>query len=223
MSALSRYSPLTGAAAIGLAVAGLATDQAPTSAWSDDRTTAWYAAQGNAEWLLSAALIGLAAPFLLLFTATVVVRLAEHGAGRAARVVVQGAGTAWAVVLLVGAGLYAAVPAGRTFTSAPAPDPSVSRYLLGASYGTLVMFSALAAATFALAVSIVGLRTRALPRWLAVAGLPASVLMLANALLPMAVITLWTVVTSVTLTLSRRRQGVPAPRTPQPVVPAPAR
>jgi hypothetical protein len=222
MSALTRCAPLSGAVAIGLVVAGLATDQAPTSAWPDDRITAWYAAHGNGEWLLSAALIGLAAPFLLLFTASVVVRLARAGAGRGTRSVVQGAGTMWAVVLLVGAGLYAAVPAGRAFTAAPAPDPAVSRYLLGASYGTLVMFSALAAATFAAAVSVAGLRTRALPRWLAAAGLPLSVLMLANALLPMAVITLWTLVASVTLAVSRPGATVPAPRTPQPAVPTAA-
>jgi hypothetical protein len=122
-------------------------------------------------------------------------------------------------VLLVGAGLYAAVPAARAFTAAPAPDAAVSRYLLGASYGTLVMFSALAAATFAAAVSVAGLRTGALPRWLAVAGLPLSLLMLANALLPMAVITLWTLVASVTMTVSRSRSAVPASRAPQTAVP----
>ena len=43
MSVLSRCAPLSGAVAIGLVVAGLATDQAPTSSWSDDRITAWYA------------------------------------------------------------------------------------------------------------------------------------------------------------------------------------
>lgn len=212
MSTLSRCAPLTGAVAIGLVVAGLATDQAPTSSWPDDRITAWYATHGSGEWLLSAALLGLAAPFLLLFTATVVDRLARAGAGQVARSVVQGAGTAWAVVLLAGAGLYAAVPAGRTFASAPAPDAAVSRYLLGASYGTLVMFSALAAACFAAAVSVAGLRSGALPRWLAVAGLPLSVLMLANALLPMAVITVWTLAASATMAATSPRAAVPAPR-----------
>ena len=52
------------------------------------------------------------------------------------------------------------------------------------------MFSAFAAAVFAAAVSIAALRTRALPRWLAVAGIPFAVLMLANAVMPMAAITL---------------------------------
>lgn len=222
MSALSRCAPLTGAVAIALVVAGLATDQAPTSSWPDDRITAWYAGHGNAEWLLSAALIGLAAPFLLLFTATLVDRLGRAGAGRATRSVVQGAGTLWAGVVLIGAGLYAAVPAARTFTAARPPDAAVSRYLLGASYGTIVMFSALAAATFAAAVSVAGLRTRALPWWLAVAGLPLALLMLANALLPMAVITLWTLVVSVTTSVIRPRAAVPGTRSPQTVVPSAA-
>ena len=41
----------------------------------------------------------------------------------------------------------------------------------------------------------------AIPRWLAIAGIPMSVLMLANAVMPMAVITLWFLITSITLTV----------------------
>ena len=96
---------------------------------------------------------------------------------------------------------------------APAPSPDISRYLLGAAYGTLVMFSAFAAALFAGTASIASLRSRAMPRWLAIAGIPASVLMLANAVMPMAVITLWFLVASITLTVRPvRGSAVPAPR-----------
>src|SRR3954466_3770746 len=140
MPLLSRLAPLSGVAGIGLVVAGLATDKAPTSSWSDARIAGWYATHGSAEWLGAAFLIALAVPFLLVFTAVVRERLAAGGASSRVQWVLQGAGTAYAVTLLVGAALYGAVPAARVFSRAPAPSPDVSRYFLGASYGALVAF-----------------------------------------------------------------------------------
>ena len=206
MSLSSRLAPLSGVAGIACLVAGLATDKAPTSSWSDARITSWYATHGNGEWLVSAYLIAAAAPFLLIFAGVVRQRLAAADASRIARSVLLGAGTAFAVTALVGAALYAGVPAARVFADAPAPSPDISRYLLGAAYGTLVMFSAFAAALFAATASFASLRSRAIPRWLAIAGLPLSLLMLANAVLPMAVITLWFLVTSITLAVRPHRQ-----------------
>ena len=201
MSTTARLAPLSGVAGIACLVAGLATDKAPTSSWSDARITGWYATHGNGEWLVSAYLIAAAAPFLLIFAGVLRERLATAGASRVSRSVLLGSGTAFAVTALVGAALYAGVPAARVFAKAPAPTPDISRYLLGASYGTLVMFSAFVAALFAATVSIGSLRSGAIPRWLAIAGIPLSVLMLANAVMPMAVITLWFLVTSITLTV----------------------
>jgi hypothetical protein len=206
-SPLRRLAPLTGLGGILFLVAGLATDQAPTSSWSDARIEGWYAHHGRAHWLVSAYLLAAAAPLLLAFAAEVRERLAEVGASDRARSLVSGAGVAFAVTILVGAGLYAAVPAAMTFTKAPAPHADTSRYLLGASYGTLVMFSAFAAALLAGTVSVVSLRHPVLPRWLAIAGIPASLLMLANALLPMGVITLWYGVASVALAGRRASLG----------------
>ena len=212
MPTFTRLAPLAGAAGIASVVAGLAMDTAPTTSWSDARITAWYALHGNAHWLVSAYSIALGAALLLVFTAVVRDRLARAGASTVARSVVQGAGTAFAVTLLTGAALYAAVPAARVFADAPAPSADTSRYLLGAAYGALVMFSAFAAAVFAAAVSVAALRTGALPRWLAVAGLPIAVLMLANAVLPMAVITVWFLVVSITLAARAERSPVGAPQ-----------
>ena len=61
--------------------------------------------------------------------------------------VLLGAGTAFAVIALIGAALYAARAGRAGVRRAPAPGPDISRYLLGAAYGTLVMFSAFAAAS----------------------------------------------------------------------------
>jgi hypothetical protein len=167
------------------------------------------------HWLLSACLLALGAPFLLIFTADLATRLADRGAGRTATAVVAGAGITWAATILVGAALYAAVPAAITFAQAPAPSPDISRYFLGSAYGVLVMFSAFAAALLAAALSLTALRYRTLPRWLAATGIPASILMLANALLPMAAITLWFAATSITLTVAH---GAPASRISQPAM-----
>jgi hypothetical protein len=207
MSLSARLAPLTGLAGIGCVVAGLATDRAPTSSWSDARISAWYASHGNAEWLFSAALIAAGAPFLLLFAATVADRLVVAGASARTRSLAVAAGTAFAVTLVTGAAFYAGVPAARVFAAAPAPSPDVSRYLLGAAYGALVMFSAFSAALFAGTVSVAAIRHRAMPRWLAVAGVPLAVLMLANAVMPMAAITLWFLLASITLTVARPRAG----------------
>ena len=203
-SPLPRFSPLTGVAGIGCVVAGLALDRAPTSQWPDAQITQWYGTHGRFLWFVSACFIALGAPLLIAVTAVVRDRLERSGASRFAGQLVSGAGLALAVTYLVGAGVYAAVPAAMTFSSAPAPDPSTSRYFLGASYGILVMFSAFAAALLATSVSVTALRTGGLPRWLAVAGLPAGALMLLNAVMPMAVITLWFAVVSVAM-CSRRR------------------
>jgi hypothetical protein len=170
---------------------------------------------------VSAFLIALAVPFLLVFTAVVRERLAAGGASSRVQWVLQGAGTAYAVTLLVGAALYGAVPAARVFSRAPAPSPDVSRYFLGASYGALVAFSAFAAALFALTLSVGSIRSRAVPRWLAVAGFPFALLMLLNALLPMAAITVWFLVTSVTLTVRPASIATAVPTRAAPV-PVPA-
>jgi hypothetical protein len=146
-------------------------------------------------------------------------RLRRSGAGEFACSLIGGSGILFASTILTGAGLYAAVPAGMTFADAPAPPAAVARYFLGAAYGVMVMFSAFAAAVFALTVSVAGLSNPALPRWLAIAGLPLSLLMLANAVLPMAAITLWFVAVSITMALRHNptpHQAAPSP----PVEPA---
>ena len=199
MHGLRRLAPLTGLGAIVLIIAGLATDKAPTSSWSDARITDWYAHHGRGLWLASAFLVAAAAPLLIAFAGDLHHRMATAGVGDRARSMVLGAGIAWAVTLLTGAGLYAAVPAAMAFSKAPAPGPDISRFTLGAAYGILVMFSAFAAALLAGTISVVSLRHRVLPRWLAVIGIPASVLMLANAVMPMAVITLWFSAASISL------------------------
>ena len=217
---MNRLAPLTGVAGIASVVAGLATDTAPTSSWSDSDIEKWFTTHSLGQWFLSAYLLAIGAALLLVFAAVVRDRLRRSGAGEFACSLISGSGILFASTILTGAGLYAAVPAGMTFADAPAPPAAVARYLLGAAYGVMVMFSALAAAVFALTVSVAALRNPALPRSLAIAGLPLSVLMLANAVLPMAAITLWFVAVSIIMTL--RQNATPRhTTTPSPPLSAP--
>ncbi len=199
MNTLRRLTPLAGLGGVALVIAGLATDRAPSSDWPDARIQGWYLHHGVGLWLLSAYLVAAGAPLLIVFVAELRQRFVAAGAGQRAQSIALAAGIAWAVTLLTGAGLDAAVPAAMTFSHAPAPGADISRFTLGAAYGTLVMFSALAAALLALTASLASLRHRVLPRWLALVGIPASLLMLANAALPMAVITLWYAAASISL------------------------
>ena len=222
MQGLRRLAPLSGLAGIAFIIAGLATDHAPTSSWPNARIEDWYAHHGRGGWLASAYLLAAAAPLLIAFVADVRHRLAASGVGDRAQSMVLGAGIAWAVTLLTGAGLYAAVPAAMTFTDAPAPGADISRFTLGAAYGTLVMFSAFAAALLAITLSLISLRHRVLPRWLAMIGIPASLLMLANAALPMGVITLWFSAASIALAVRRPSTLTPTDTATAPVATASA-
>lgn len=206
MSTTSRLAPLSGLAAIGSVVTGLAMDAAPTSSWSAARITAWYSTHSLGHWFVSAYFLAAGAPLFLLFVTSVLARMDDAGADRRARTLVLASGVTFAVTVLIGAGLYAAVPAGMTFSKAPAPSADVSRYLLAAAYGVLVMFSALAAALFTASLSISSLRHRVLPRPLAILGIPAAALMLLNAVMPMAVITLWFTAASIALVLPRQNR-----------------
>lgn len=206
-SPIARLAPLSGLAAVGLIVVALFSDAGPTSRWTDARIENWYASHSITPWLLESYVLAFAAPLLLLFVATVGARLRGAGAGETALKVLNGGGSAFAATLLVGAGLYAAVPASMTFAGAPAPTAAVSRAMLGASYGILVMFMALAAALVTLTISVAALRARILPRWVAIGGIPAAILMLANAVLPMAVIALWFAVLSIAVTVTVPREA----------------
>ena len=217
MNKQRRTAALAGLGGVALVVAGLFTDAGPQSQWSDARISGWYASHGVGHWLLSAYLIALGAPLLLVFAVEVRSRLAAAAVGDLVPNLALGAGIAWAVTVLTGAGLYAAVPAAMTFSNAPAPGGDASRFSLGAAYGTIVMFSALAAALLALVISVGSLHGEVVPRWLAIAGIPASVLMLANAALPMAVIVLWYTAASISMALrsraTERERRLETPRT----------
>lgn len=146
--------------------------------------------------------VGLAGVLLLIFTSVLATRLEHAGAGPTAVRIVTAAGTGWAAMtMLAGAAWIGPFVAHAAFTKTP-PTAQSNLIMSGFGYSALTLFAGLSAAIVAATVTAVALRSDMLPRWLAIAGVPASVLILANPVLPMAVMTLW--FTAVTVCLIRR-------------------
>ena len=198
-----RTAPLSGALGLLFVIAGLASDRAPDSDWGDAQTQAWFATHSLTGWLISSLLIALGGTVLLVFTAVLAARQEQLGASLVARHLTLLAGGAWALLTIVGGAGFGTIPLAHVFMNPEPPSTATYHVLGGLFYGLLVAFCALAASLLTVTLSVSALRTGLLPRWLAVAGLPAAVLMLANAMLPMLVITLYYLTVSITLTLRR--------------------
>ncbi len=117
------------------------------------------------------------------------------------------AGAAAAAVVLAGAALYGTIPAQHTFNNAVLPTPAVSRIMLGTAYAAVVLVAPLAFGLMMAAVSVLALRHRSLPRWLAILGFPLAVLQLANAVAPMAALVVWSLLVGITLALRKVLQS----------------
>lgn len=204
---LSRLAPLSGIAGVGGVILGLVLDNFPDGSYDDAQVAHWFAVNGTARWIVSGASIALGGTFLLLFAAVLTVRIEQSGAGAVTAKVAHTAGTAWAILTMIGGAMWLAAPVGvEMFEAKPT---RAMMYGAGPAYAILVSVCAFAAAVLALALSTAAWRTQLLPKWLATAGFPAAVLMLANTLLPMAVITLWYV--AVAIVLTRRGASAQAP------------
>jgi len=199
---LERIAPLVGPLGLAAIIAALAADTLPGGQVTDAELVTYTQDHGYGTWLLMGVGIGVGGALLLVFTAVLTARLERAGAGAVSVRLAQTAGTAWGALTLMAGACWSAMAMAHAFLSTDPPTAAVFNAFGGLSYGVLVLFCALAAATLAAAVTAAALRTRLLPRWLAVAGVPASLLMLANPLLPMAVITLW--FTAVAVCLARR-------------------
>lgn len=198
----SRLAPLSGPLGIGGIILGLVLDNLPEGDVTDAGLARFLDQHGYGLWLFMAIAIGIGGTLLLVFAGVLADRAERAAPGSVAAQVVRTAGTAWGVLTLVGAASWASIPVAHLFSTDRVPDSGYYAFGFGMAYGTLVMFCAFAAATTAAAFTTIALRTDILPRWLAIAGVPASVLILANAMMPMAVITLY--FTAVGVCLVRR-------------------
>lgn len=214
---LSRLAPLTGVGGIAGVIFGLALDNFPNGSYDDAQVAQRFAENGTSRWIISGASSALGGTLLLVFAAVLAVRIEQVGAEPVSAKVAHTAGTAWAILTMIGGAMWLAAPVAVDMFDAK-PTRALM-YGAGPAYATLVSVCAFAAAVLAAALSTAAWHTRLLPRWLATAGFPAAVLMLANTLLPMAVITLWYAAVAIVLT---RRSTLGATRSATDALPQPA-
>ena len=207
MRRITLLGPLAGA----LLLVGLFENNIETSA-SDRRIADWLATTGHAGWMAHAFAEVLAGVLLAGFGHALRWRLAGTRDDTAlARAVTSMAGLLGGTIV-IGAALFAAVPVGTVFESAPAPDPSTYRYLMAAAASVLVIFASVPAAGLAATTALLGLRAGTSPRWLGYIGLALSVLMLASAFVaPLMVFALWLAVVGIGLAVSRPTVAVREP------------
>ena len=207
MTVLTRLAPLSGVLGLVVIVASLASDSLPDSTSDNAALATYVAAHGVTGWFAMATGIALGGALLLVFTGVLSARLADSDVAPISQRVVQTAGTAWGVLTMVGGALMGIVPIKVMFYTPSAPSADLYPYLNAMSYTVLVSVCAYAAALLAVALSVAGLQSGSLPRWLAIAGFPAAVLMLANVVLPMSMITVYFVTVAIVLTLRSTRPG----------------
>ena len=210
---MSRKSGLIGVASAVLFTAYGFLDNGPSQDLRDASTVAWYTHHSLAQWMISAAFGALAGVCAIVFAAVLRQRVTGAADRSLAAQLVTAGGYIAAALMLTGVALYGTIPVQHLFNDAALPTPAVSRALLGASYATGFVVAPLAFGLMILAVSLLGLRHGTLPRWLAIAGFPLATVQLASLLFfPAWLIVLWSLATSVTLTIRTTRPSVPEPQ-----------
>lgn len=204
----TRLGLLTGPFAFAAIILGLATDTLPGGEVTDAQLSAYLDNHGYSVFLTMGGGVGLGGVLLLIFTSVLATRLEDAGAGRTAVRLVTTAGTGWAAMtMLAGAAWIGPFVAHVAFTKTP-PTAQSNLIMSGFGYSALTLFAGLSAAIVAAALTAVALRSDLLPRWLAIAGVPASVLILANPAFPMAIMTLWFTAVTVCLMMRAGRTAV---------------
>jgi hypothetical protein len=120
-----------------------------------------------------------------------------------------GAGLLFVAMVFASAIAMGTVAAGVEFADAPVPDGEFARQFEGLGFGLLLLGGGFAAGISVAAASLVGLRTTILPRWLAIAGIVAGLLLVLFGVffLPLALLVLWVIAVGVVL---MRRPSIPA-------------
>jgi hypothetical protein len=210
---MSRKSGLIGVAFAVLFTAYGFLDNGPSQDLSNASTVAWYSSHSLAQWMISTAFGALAGACAIVFAVMLRNRVTGASDRSVAAQLVTAGGYVAAALILVGVALYGSIPIGHVFNSAALPTPAVSRAMLGAAYATGFAVAPLAFGLMIGAVSLLGLRHRTLPRWLAIAGFPIAVLQLASLLfVPVWLTVLWSLAVGVTLTVRTSRSVLPGPQ-----------
>lgn len=165
---LARWAPLSGIVFVVLWIATVALTDSPDTGDSDGKILAYYAKHSNrVQHWVAFFLVAVALFFFLWFLSSVRSRLAaaEGGPGRLTAVATT-AGVVFVTILTLGAVTEFSFVATISDTSRFHADANTIRLLQDLAYIFFVL-SLFAAAAFVWAISMLGWRTGALPRWLA--------------------------------------------------------
>jgi hypothetical protein len=165
-------------------------------AWSD-----YYADSGNRNVMLVGGLVLLVAALaMVVFGSALRDRLSEGGAPGAGRLAFAGS-ILFGAVTMAGACAFIWIPGAKTFGESAVPTGELA-YLASQLGYSLILLAGGAAAGFMLVVAgWTGARTHSLPGWLGWAGVVVGVIVFFTAAIfvPMALLVLWVLVTSIVM------------------------
>ena len=217
-----QWGPIAGIVFVVLFVVGLFMNNLPSADDSAIKIANYYNDGGKrAVIIIGSYLLWLAGLFFFWFIASLRTRLlAVEGAPGRLTSIAFGGGLIFIGMLFVAAACFASVAGDITFGSEKFASVDGARYLPELGYPILVIGGMFAAIAMIDAASILILRTKVLPRWIAYFGFFAAVaLLFAGFFIPMLAFVLWVLFVSVAM--MRSGQATAAPATPAPAPPVP--
>jgi hypothetical protein len=212
-SSTERWGPIAGIAFVVLFVAGLLLNNLPDGDSSIVKLASYYNDNGNrAQLIISSYLLFLAGVFFLWFLSGLRVRLLEaEGAPGRLTSIAFGGGLVFVACLMVAAACFMTVAANIAFGdekfvangAGALPELGYPVIFIGGFFGAIAMIDA---------ASVLFLRGRMLPSWIAYFGFVTAVLLLVAFLFfPALLFVLWILFVSVAMLRSRPAGAVPAP------------
>lgn len=162
----------------------------------------YYADSGHRTAILIGAFVLAAAVLaLLVFASFLADRLGSDGASSTATRLVFGGAVLFAAVTLAGTAALAWIPGAKEFGDSPLPVGSITYLSSQLGFAMMLLGGGAAAALFLVSAGWAATRVGTLPKWLAWAGVVIGVLLFFFAVffLPMALLVLWVLVTSIVL------------------------
>jgi hypothetical protein len=217
-STWSRWAPISGIAFVAVYIFGMIVAKTPDSSDPADAIAAYYPdSKSHRVWMIVAAYVLIGAAMLFLWFLSGLrsrLRAAEGGDGTLSTLAFA-AGLVFVVLLSVGVLALAAVPASMSFAENHVPVGADTIEIANSlGYGAILVGGMLSAAVMIFTVSVLTLRTGALPKWTAWVGFLAAIaLLFAVIWIPQIALLIWMLCVSGAM-LARpavTRQAVPTP------------
>jgi len=217
-STWSRWAPMSGIAFVVLYVFATFAAKTPDSSDPADAIAAYYAdSKSHRVWMIIATyVLILGAMLFLWFLSGVRSRLrAAEGEDGTLSTLAFGAGVVFVGLLSVGALALASVPASISFAENKVPTGADTvQFADSLGYGAILVGAMLSAAVMIFTISIITLRTGALPKWSAWVGILAAIaLLFAVIWIPQIALLIWTLCVSIAMLVrpAEATQAVPTP------------